>query len=125
MDISNYRSESKSINESIDSIKLVLEKQKNKYSKPISRKKFQKINVPYWIIINELTIKETLKIINNLEETHYINIYKECLKQFTKLNIDDVQLSKEVVEQYIDQMRNLLETIANFRNLLAHNQPFG
>ena len=42
MDISNYRSESKSINESIDSIKLVLEKQKNKYSKPISRKKFQK-----------------------------------------------------------------------------------
>lgn len=28
MDISNYRSESKSINESIDSIKLVLEKQK-------------------------------------------------------------------------------------------------
>ena len=123
MDISNYRSESKSINESIDSIKLVLEKQKNKYSKPISRKKFQKINVPYWIIINELTIKETLKIINNLEENHYINIYKECLKQFTKLNIDDAQLSKEVVEQYIDQMRNLLEIIANFRNLLAHNQP--
>lgn len=123
MDINNYRSDSKSINESIDSIKLVLEKQKNKYSKPISRKKYQKINTPYWIIINELTIKETLKIINNLKEIHYREIYKECLRQFTKLNINDNGLTEDEIQQYVDKMRNLLEIIANFRNLLAHNQP--
>lgn len=123
MDINNYKSDSKNINESIDSIKLILDKQKNKYSKPIIRKKEQKINIPYWIIINELTIKETLKIINNLSSEHYTNIYSECLKQFTSFNIEDEMLTNSERKQYIDKMRNILEIISNFRNLLAHNQP--
>ncbi|MCI8498746.1 MAG: Abi family protein [Bacilli bacterium] len=121
MDISNYISDSKKINESIDSIKLVLEKQKNKYSKPITRKKSQRINIPYWIIINELTLKETLKILNNLSENHYNNIYLSCLTQFTRVACNS--LTDEEKRLYIDKIRSILELIANFRNLLAHNQP--
>lgn len=123
MNLNNYRNDSKSVNDSIDSIKLVLEKQKNKYSKPISRKKSQNINIPFWIIINELTMKETLKVLNNLKDEYYNEIYQECISQFTSFDIKNKSLSSSEKKKYIDKMRNILEIISNFRNLLAHNQP--
>ena len=123
MDINNYKNDSKNINASIDSIKLILEKQKNKYSKPLSRKKDQNINIPYWIMVNELTMKETLKIINILKEEYYKEIYLKCIEKFTIFNINKTPLTEVDKLKCINQMRNILDLISNFRNLLAHNQP--
>ena len=122
IDIGNYVSDSKKINDTIDSIKLVLEKQKNKHSKPMERKKYQKIYIPYWIIINELTLKETLKVINNLSDSYYNKIYLACLECFTNMKLG-INIDDKDKKTYISKMRNILEIIANFRNLLAHNQP--
>lgn len=62
-DINNYDT-SRGNNDALDTLKLIFEKQKNKHSKPIQRKRKQDITIPYWILINELTMNETY---NNIE----------------------------------------------------------
>ena len=74
-DINQYKTRDGNIVYAIESIKKIFDKQANKYSKPIKRKLDQNISIPYWIIINELTLGETIKLIINLNENHSIKIY--------------------------------------------------
>ena len=126
-DINQYETSQGNINQAISSIKKILDKQTNKYSNPIKRKIDQNLSVPYWILINELTLGETIKIIINLNSNHTRNILEKCVNYFTDLKLDyfkiNNEVQKELYEEYINAMRELLKIIGTFRNNLAHNQP--
>lgn len=126
-DINEYETSNGNRNNAINSIKKVLDKQTNKYSKPIQRKNDQNILVPYWIIINEFTLGETLNTIINLKNIHLNKIIEQCLNYFTRLELDYEKLndekSKKQYQEYINAMRQMLRIIGQFRNCLAHNQP--
>ena len=126
-DINNYDTSNEN-NGSLDTLKLILEKQKNKYSKPIQRKRKQDITVPYWILINELTMNETYNVIKNLKPNISILIFQDCLNHFTYKNVDitDKTKTKKQIQNekgLIISFRNLIKYIGMFRNMLAHNQP--
>ena len=126
-DINNYDT-SKGNNNALDTLKLILEKQKNKYSKPIQRKRQQDITIPYWILINELTMNETYNVILNLKPDISISIFQDCLNHFTNntVNINDKSKPKSQIrkeKKMVYSFRNLLNYIGLFRNMLAHNQP--
>ena len=123
-DISNY----KLTNSSVDTLRIILAMQKNKHSKPISRKINQKIIVPYWIIINELTLYETYRTIANLDNEMKYTIFSKCVNHFTELaletGIDAIKSGKlSNNDKIINRFENLIENLAKFRNMLAHNQP--
>ena len=86
-DINKYNTTPKNISNSINSIKKIFDKQTNKYSNPIKRKNNQEISVPYWIIINELTLGETIKLIINLDKSHMQNILENCVNYFTNIKL--------------------------------------
>lgn len=126
-DINNYDT-SNGNNYAIDTLKLILEKQKNKHSKPISRKRDQDLGIPYWILINELSINETYNVISNLKPDRKIMIFELCVNHFTKLKLDinNKAKSKKTISKergLIKSFATLIEYIGKFRNLLAHNQP--
>lgn len=126
-DINNYNT-SKGNNEALDTLKLIFEKQKNKHSKPILRKRKQDITIPYWILINELSMNETYNVIKNLKPEISILIFQDCVNYFTNLNLDikDKRKSKKQIQKekgLIISFRNLIKYIGLFRNMLAHNQP--
>lgn len=126
-DINNYDT-SKGNNSSLDTLKLIFEKQKNKYSKPIQRKRKQDLTIPYWILINELTMNETYKVIKNLKPEISILIFQDCLNHFTniKVNICDKTKTRKQIRNekgLILSFRTLIKYIGIFRNMLAHNQP--
>lgn len=126
-DINQYETGQKNINRAIDSIKKVFDKQTNKYSNPIKRKNYQDLPVPYWILINELTLGETIRLIINLKEEHKRKILEDCVNYFTNMNLKYEILTtkdeKETYYNYINSMREMLNIIGTFRNNLAHNQP--
>lgn len=123
-DINQYETSNGKRNNAINSIKKVFDKHTNKYSKPIQRKNYQNIVVPYWIIINEFTLGETLNTIINLKSEHSDKIIEECLNYFTKLKLNKNEaVDEEVKKEYINTMRELLKIIGQLRNCLAHNQP--
>lgn len=126
-DINNYDT-SKGNNDSLDTLKLIFEKQKNKHSKPILRKRKQDITIPYWILINELTMNETYNVIKNLKPEISILIFQDCLNHFTRCRVDITDKSKnkkqiQTEKGLIISFRNLIRYIGLFRNMLAHNQP--
>ncbi len=85
------------------------------------------MSVPYWIIINELTLGETIKLIINLNDKHKQSILENCVNYFTKLNLkkDDIKTKEEKIKyrNKLNVMREILNIIGNLRNTLAHNQP--
>lgn len=126
-DINEYDTSPKNIANAINSIKKIFDKQTNKHSNPIKRKNNQELSVPYWIIINELTLGETIKLIINLDKVHMQNILENCVNYFTdvKLNKDSL-ITDEDKEKYwnkLNVMREILNIIGLLRNSLAHNQP--
>ena len=126
-DINNYDTSNEN-NSSLDTLKLILEKQKNKCSKPIQRKRKQDIIVPYWILINELTMNETYNVIKNLKPEISILIFQDCLNHFTYKNVDIMDKTKSLKQirsekGLIISFRTLIKYIGMFRNMLAHNQP--
>ena len=126
-DINQYDTTPKNITNSINSIQKIFGKQTNKYSNPIKRKNDQELSVPYWIIINELTLGETIKLIINLDRTHMQSILENCVNCFTnvKLNKDEI-ITNEDKEKYwnkLNVMREILNVVGLLRNSLAHNQP--
>ena len=126
-DINNYDT-SRGNNDSLDTLKIILEKQKNKHSKPIQRKRKQDITIPYWILINELTMNETYNVIKNLKPEISILIFQDCLNHFTKkkININDKSKTRKQIQNekgMIKSFRTLIKYIGLFRNMLAHNQP--
>ena len=126
-DINHYNTTPKNITNSINSIKKIFDKQANRHSNPIKRKNDQELSVPYWIIINELTLGETIKLIINLDKIHMQNILEKCVNYFTnsKLSKDEL-LTDEDKEKYwnkLNVMREIFNIIGLLRNSLAHNQP--
>ena len=126
-DINNYDT-SNGNNGSLDTLKLILEKQKNRHSKPIQRKRKQDITVPYWILINELTMNETYNVIQNLKPEISILIFQDCLNHFTRKKVDinaKTKTRKQIKNEkgLIISFRTLIKYIGLFRNMLAHNQP--
>ena len=126
-DINQYDTTPKNITNSINSIKKIFDKQTNKYSNPIKRKKAQELSVPYWIIINELTLGETIKLIINLNKEHKQNALEDCVNYFTKIKIDSKNIKtdedKDIYYNKLNVMREILNIIGILRNSLAHNQP--
>lgn len=126
-DINMYDTSPKNIAKSINSIKKIFDKQTNKYSNPIKRKNDQELTVPYWIIINELTLGDTIKLIINLDEKHMQNILENCVNYFTdaKLNKDEIITESDTKKYWnkLNVMREILNIVGLLRNSLAHNQP--
>lgn len=113
-------------NESLDTLKLILDKQKNIHSKPIQRKREQDITIPYWILINELAMNQTYKVIKNLKPDLSFAIFEACMNQLTNLKCTIKDVPKKAVQKhkgYVQSFKNLLRYIGEFRNMLAHNQP--
>ena len=124
-DINQYETGVSNFSNAIKSIKLILDKQTNKHSNPIKRKKDQCISFPYWILINELTLRETLNLIINLNSEHNRNILEKCVNCFTNMNLkhDDYIADEENYLNHLNAMREIFNLIGIFRNNLAHNQP--
>ncbi len=126
-DINNYDT-AKGNNDALDTLKLIFEKQKNKHSKPILRKRKQDITIPYWILINELTMNETYNVIKNLKPEISILVFQDCLNHFTNKKVDITDKTKprnqiKTEKGLIISFRTLIKYIGQFRNMLAHNQP--
>lgn len=127
-DINNYNTSDANNNNSLETLKLIIDKQGNKHSKPIQRKRQQNITVPYWILINELAMNQTYKAINNLKPEIERKVFQKCVNHFTKLELDIFDTTKQpkVIndeKKLINSFKNILYYIGEFRNMLAHNQP--
>lgn len=126
-DINQYETSQGNIKNAVNSIKKIFDKQTNKNSNPIKRKINQNLSVPYWILINELTLGETINTITNLKEEHVRNILEKCINYFTNLKLDYSKITtskqKQNYNDYLNAMREMLRIIGKFRNNLAHNQP--
>ena len=126
-DINQYETSQGNIKNAVNSIKKIFDKQTNKNSNPIKRKINQNLSVPYWILINELTLGETINTITNLKEEHVRNILEKCINYFTNLKLDYSKITtpkqKLNYNDYLNAMREMLRIIGKFRNNLAHNQP--
>lgn len=127
--INNYDTSRNNRNKSIESLKKVIDIYGNHHSKPIARKRDQDLIVPYWILINEMSMNQTLSTINNLNEHIKYKIMQKCLSSFTNCNnvdIFDKTKDSQTIEderKLINAFSNVLKNIGYFRNLLAHNQP--
>ena len=126
-DINQYDTTQENIISSVNSIKKILYKLTNKHSNPIKRKNNQELTVPYWIIINDLTLGETIKVITNLNKNHMQKILESCVNYFTntKLNKNEIITDDDKVKyrNKVNVMRDILNIIGLLRNNLAHNQP--
>lgn len=127
-DINNYNTADANSNNSLETLKLIIDKQGNKHSKPIQRKRKQNVTIPYWILINELAMNQTYKAISNLKPNLERKIFQRCVNHFTKLNLDIYDKSKSIKsinkeQKLINGFKNILYYIGEFRNMLAHNQP--
>lgn len=101
--------------DSIESLQKNVGKTGNIYSKPMVRKKEQKLIPPYWHIINDMTLGETIKTISNLDTKDKIKISMNIATMFSgKTNL---------TEKDVDGFTNIVKDIGQFRNTLAHNQP--
>ena len=127
-DINNYNLFDNNVNKPLDSIKKILSIHENEKSNPIKRKTEQSIIIPYWILINEMTLNQTITTINNLKIDIRNKIFQQCVNEFSLSNIDIYDKTK--TEQQINDEKKLiyifsivLKYIGSFRNLLAHNQP--
>lgn len=120
-DINNYNLFDNNINKPLDSIKKVLSIHENDKSNPIKRKTEQSIIIPYWILINEMSLNQTINTINNLNVDLKNRILKQCVKEFTFSNLNNKTDNQILDEIYIFSI--VLRYIGSFRNLLAHNQP--
>lgn len=123
----NVSGKNSSYDHTISSIKEILTIYGRRKSKPIEHKIQQEIGIPYWIIINELTLNQTLSIISNLKYELKYAILQEITNEFT-INTYDIFKSQTSNQRQkgkndIDNFFSILKSIANFRNLLAHNQP--
>lgn len=123
VDIRNYDTSSET---GIKSIQKVLSLYENEHSKPIQRKIEQNLTIPFWILINEMTLKQTITTIKSLIDKHRMKIFQKCLNEFTYRNIDvfapgNSNISAEKKE--IWAFSKVLTYIGDLRNMLAHNQP--
>lgn len=112
----------------LETLKKVIDEHGNKHSKPIKRKRDQNLTIPYWILINELSMNQTYKAIDNLNIHTSRLIFQNCVNHFTNLNLDYTDKRKRFIQrkkekEQIKKFKILLSYLGEFRNMLAHNQP--
>ena len=127
-DISNYNLSRKNKGKALGSLGKIIEMHNNKNSKPILHKMEQELTVPFWIIINEMTLKQTLITANCLSEDWSRKIFQSLANELTTCNFDifDTNKSRRQINherECISQFTDILFHLADFRNHLAHNQP--
>lgn len=127
-DISSYNLSRNNKNKSLGSLGKIITMHSNKNSKPILHKMEQELIVPYWIIINEMTLKQTLITANCLNDDFSLRVSQSITNELTGSTFDIFDKSKpdkiiknekELIKKFID----ILFHLADFRNHLAHNQP--
>lgn len=126
--ISNYNVKATGFTKPLESLSKIIKLQGNTNSKPIKRKRNQEIIVPYWILINEMTLNQTITTIKNLNETIKYKILQRCINEFTLLNINIFDSNKDNMtivaeKKNIHIFTKILTYVGYFRNMLAHNQP--
>ena len=126
--ISNYNVTAAGFTKPLESLSKIIKLQGNTNSKPIKRKRNQEIIVPYWILINEMTLNQTITTIKNLNETIKYKILQSCFNEFTSSNVDIFDSSKNITtidseKRNIHIFTKILTYVGYFRNMLAHNQP--
>lgn len=116
-------------NKAFRTMRLIIDKHSNINSKPIKTKRDQELTIPYWILINELTMNETYYTILNLNRNDSLAIFAEITNFFTLSNIKvnknrtgEIKISNGDLK-LIDSFKSLLFYLGKFRNMLAHNQP--
>lgn len=128
INIENYNTTPIIKNRAFSTFKKIIDKHNNYKSKPIKRKRDQKLTIPYWIIINELTMNETYNTILNLKETDSKEILIRCMNFFTKTNVTSEKRGKSInqlkkEESLVQTFSFMLSFLGEFRNKLAHNEP--
>lgn len=128
VNMKNYNTSSFN-NKAFDTMRLIIQKHNNDYSKPIKTKRRQELTIPYWILINELTMNETYTTIENLNSSDSLAIFTEATNFFTLSNIEikkdkdgKIKIS-EKDKKLVSTFKSLLFYLGKFRNMLAHNQP--
>lgn len=128
VNMKNYNTSSIN-NKAFDTMQLIIKKHNNKNSKPIKKKREQELTIPYWILINELTMNETYNTILNLNYNDSISIFARLTSFFTGMHISISIDEKELIEiserekKLVKTFESILSYLGNFRNMLAHNQP--
>lgn len=128
VNMKNYNTSSIN-NKAFDTMQLIIKKHNNKNSKPIKKKREQELTIPYWILINELTMNETYNTILNLNYNDSISIFARLTSFFTGMHISVSIDEKELIEiserekKLVKTFESILSYLGNFRNMLAHNQP--
>ena len=127
-DISNYDLSRSNKNKALGSLGKIIAMHSNKNSKPILHKMEQELTVPYWIIINEMTLKQTLITANCLMDSWSERIKQSLTNELTLCDYDvlDTSKSKNQIKREkksINKFIDVLFHLADFRNHLAHNQP--
>ena len=87
VNMKNYNTSSFN-NKAFDTMKLIIQKHNNDYSRPIRTKRKQELTIPYWILINELTMNETYTTIENLNPEDSLIIFTKATNFFTQSNIE-------------------------------------
>lgn len=100
---------------SFDTIKLIISKYDNQKSKPIKRKRDQHLDVPYWMLINELAMNQTYYAISNLNKQDSYQIFLKCTNFFTKLNISENNKGKTSKKIATDK-----KMVENFKMILYY-----
>lgn len=103
----------------IKSIKMVYDKLTVK-NNSIQRKNDQEITPPFWIIIPAMTFNELIVLIFNLDTVHKVSIIDALVE---KLTINSLSGDSAVVEEKKENFVNMLRSVGQFRNKLAHNEP--
>ena len=127
-DISNYNLSGSNKNSSILSLGMVIKMHSNKNSRPIRHKMDQELIVPYWILINEMTMGQTIQTIRNLKENIRKKIFQAITNEMSGSSLDIFDSSKATrirrsEEKLIYNFSNILNYVGEFRNDLAHNEP--
>lgn len=115
INIKSYNVSSEKIQKSVTTISTILGKMNNDKSNAIRKKKEQKLIPPFWILVNEMTLKEVVVTISNFEEVIKEKVLDNIITKMTRVTTPNAN-HRKVLEI-------ILYDLSDFRNSLAHNQP--
>ena len=126
-DISNYKCEIQYHHDVLQSLQMILEMQDNTASKPIKSKVERSLPVPYWILINEMTLMQTIRTIgylkDDLSNRIMTNLFNEMCDKTIDFDAQKTQKGKQDCKNWLNTFEKVIQTLGDFRNTLAHNRP--
>ncbi len=126
-DISYYKNDLSSHHDVLQCLQIILGMQDKPESKAIRNRVDRSLSVPYWVLINEMTLNQTIKTIGYLKEDIcqkvLINLFNEmCIFQIDD-NSQKTSKGEQLCCKYLKIFEKVLHTLGDFRNTLAHNRP--